>query len=377
MIDWLSSKNEVLFNPRMPESAKKGLFSALSLLDDLNSEKGHVCFATSGSTGKLKWVALSKAAILSSAHAVNSHLHSDHKDIWLNPLPEFHVGGLGIIARGYLSQAPVITCHFPASKWNPEYFHKLLGQSQTTLTSLVPTQVFDLVSLQLKAPPSLRAVIVGGGAISEKIYFTAIGLGWKLLPSYGLTECASGVATAKYDSWNLSNYPLLAPLSHIQLAVSENGCLKIKSEALLSAYLEEDLECFKLNDPKTDGWFTTEDKVIFEEGSIKSVSRGEHFIKIGGENVDLLRLEKVLEEEKLALQFKADAALTALGDARLGYRIYLAVTSPLNEKVQKLVDHYHQRVFPFERISQVLSVNEIPRSALNKVLKADLEKLLI
>lgn len=374
MIDWLSSKNEILLNPRMPEQEKQKLLKALPLLAELKIE-GHVFFATSGSSGRLKWVALSKPAVLSSARAVNDLLDSSSQDIWLIALPEFHVGGVGIITRGYLSKASVISCHFPNSKWSPEYFYKLLNQSKTTLTTLVPTQLFDLISLKLKAPPSVRAVIVGGGALNEQLYFEGVKLGWNLLPSYGLTECASQVATAKYGSWSLSEYPLMTPLSHVQLAESENGCLKIKSDALLTAYLVEEGE-FKLHDPKVNGWFTTEDKAVFVNGNIKTISRGESFIKIGGENVDLSRLENILEEEKLAIQFKADAAIAALPDARLGHRICLVVDSPNNDEVKTLAERFHHRVLPFERINQVLTVDAIPRSDLNKVLRQDLKALL-
>lgn len=374
MIDWLSSENKILLNPRTPEPEKQRLLKALSQVNDLNL-RGHIFFTTSGSTGKVKWVALSKEALLASAQAVNSHLDSDPQDIWLNALPEFHVGGMGIMARGYLSQASVISCHFPNKKWNPAYFYQLLEDSRATLTALVPTQVFDLISLQLKAPPSLRAVIVGGGALNDRLYFTALKLGWKLLPSYGLTECASQVATAKYGSWSLLEYPLLTPLSHVGLEIAENGCLKIKSKALLTAYLTEEQE-FKLHDPKIEDWFITEDRVVFEKGSIKSISRGESFIKIGGENVDLLRLENILEEEKLTLQLKTDVAISALPDERLGHRICLVIASPIDDEVRRLLESFHQRVLPFERICQVFSVNHIPRSSLNKVLKKDLECLL-
>ena len=353
----------------MPQGSKEELHAALSRLGNLT---GHLCFATSGTSGKLKWVALSKKAVLKSASAVNAHLRSDETDVWLNPLPDFHVGGVGIAARGHLSGANVIDCHFPESKWSPLHFHKQLKQSDATLTSMVPTQAFDLVSLGLEAPKSLRAIIVGGGAMSEQLYFAAVSLGWKLLPSYGLTECASGVATAEYESWNLSQYPLLKPLDHVELALDQKGFLKIKSDSLLTAYIEKGDEGYFLRDPKECGWLTTEDKVLFEGKEIRSVSRGEHFVKIGGESVDLLRLEKILEEEKLALQFKDDIALIALEDERLGYRIHLAVASPVDESVKRLVERYHLRVHPFERISFIHSVNKIPRSPLNKVLKAEL-----
>jgi O-succinylbenzoic acid--CoA ligase len=192
------------------------------------------------------------------------------------------------------------------------------------------------------------------------------------LPSYGLTECSSQVATAEYGSWNLVKYPLLHPLEHVQLAVNEEGYLRIKSNALLTAYFEShDLEVFSLRDPKNDGWFTSEDQAEFENKLIKKVCRGGNFIKIGGESVDMLRLEKILEEKKLAVQCSIDMALIALEDERLGFRIHLFATSSLN--IEKVVEYYQQCVFPFERIHQIHIVKEIPRSPLNKVLHGKLK----
>lgn len=387
MINWKSSENEVLFNPRIPEALKDELLPALSCLTDYNSKdsvnllsstavfglKEQVCLATSGTSGRLKWTVLSKTAILASAKAVNEHLESDHTDLWLNPLPDFHVGGLGIYARGHVSRARVVACHFPDARWIVEHFFKQLTQSKATLTSLVPAQVFDLVSAGFKAPEALRAVVVGGGALSEKLYFSAVALGWKLLPSYGLTECASQVATAKMGSWNNPEFPLLTPLGHVCLGKNEEGYLKISSESLLTGYIEKNYNRFMLRDPKIGGWFETEDKVQFEGDCIKSVSRGELFIKIGGESVDLLRLEKVLEEEKLALKLDEDVALLALEDERMGYRLHLVAASPLNENIKKLIDGYSERTFPFERLSYVHCVEKIPRSPLGKVLKNELK----
>lgn len=370
-IDWLSSTNKILFNPRMARSEKDRLLDAIPLIDHL---EGHFCLATSGSSGQLKWVVLSKSAILSSAHAVNLHLESDKSDIWLNPLPDFHVGGLGVLARGYLSKARVVSCNFP-SRWCPNFFLTQLKNSQATLTSLVPTQVFDLVSSGFKAPDCLRAIIVGGGAMNEKLYFAALNLGWKILPSYGLTECASQVATATYGSWSALDYPLLKPLTHVRLAL-ESGYLKIHSEALLTAYLRDENGEFKFYDPKNEGWFLTEDRPLFEGQLIKSVHRGEDFVKIGGESVDLLRLQNILDEEMLALKVKADMVLIPLIDERLGHCLHLVMDSPLSENVNTLLDHYHKRVFPFERVCKIHYVKEIPRSSLKKVLRVELESLL-
>lgn len=369
MIDWISEKNEVLFNPRTPAALKNSLLLGIDQLEHL---KSHVCFATSGSTGNIKWVALSKEGMLASAKAVNVHLESDDRDIWLNPLPVFHVGGAGISARGYLSRSKVVPCVFSKAKWSPQEFVVQLEANKVTLTALVPTQIFDLVSLGIKPPHSLRAVIVGGGALSETVYFAAIKLGWKILPSYGLTECASQVATAECGSWSNSVYPLLKPLEHVELALQEEGYLKIKSSSLLTAYVNQSADTFTLYDPKVGGWLTTEDKVVFNEKSIQSICRGENFVKIGGESVDLLRLEKIFDEVKLSSNMKQDMALVAVKNQRLGHCLHLAIAGPLSCDITEFVECYHQKVFPFERIQHIHSVSEIPRSYLNKILKDQL-----
>ncbi|HET8773411.1 MAG TPA: AMP-binding protein, partial [Thermoanaerobaculia bacterium] len=121
-IDWLSADSHVLLNPRMPEEERRRLES---LVVDL---PGHVWLSTSGTTGALKLTALSKRALLASAAAVNRHLQSDDRDVWLCVLPTFHVGGLGIYARAFLSGARVVTS----------------GWEGVTLASLVPAQVSDL-----------------------------------------------------------------------------------------------------------------------------------------------------------------------------------------------------------------------------------------
>lgn len=375
-MDWFSESNEILFNPRMPAALKEGLLGATALLDTLPRSHGHVSFATSGSSGSLKWVVLSKEAMLISAQAVNKHLTASSNDRWLNPLPEFHVGGAGIALRGMLSHSKVIPCVFPQARWSAEAFVAQTIDSQATLTALVPAQLYDLVAACIKAPPLLRAVIVGGGFLSEALYFAAVSLGWKLLPSYGLTECASQVATAPNGSWEWGSFPLAQPLDHVQLKADERGNLNIKSPSLLTAYLEKKGEGFALRDPKVDGWFATEDQAVFEGGALRSIRRPGNVVKVGGENVDLLRLEGILEEERLRGDIEEDVALVARPDDRLGHCIHLVVAPCVGAKVSALIDRYHQRVFPFEKIRKVHEVDEIPRSPMKKLLRGDLERLM-
>ena len=197
-VDFQSKDNQALLNPRMAPELAKNLKARLSAAENLTS---HVFVLTSGSTAAseadFKWVALSKQAILASAKGSNEFLDSNRTDVWFHTLPSFHVGGLGIYARAELSGAKI---SFPIyENWDPEAFTQQIEAVKATLTSLVPTQVFDLVSRNLQGPPTLRAIIVGGGALSDGLYQQAKALNWPVLPSYGLSETASQAATANIN----------------------------------------------------------------------------------------------------------------------------------------------------------------------------------
>lgn len=368
MIDWESSEFEILLNPRLPLEEKKRAFSLIKHIEPL---LGHIWIGTSGSTGSLKWVALSKEAVLASAKAVNEHLQSSKHDCWIHPLPDFHVGGIGIWARGYLSGASVI----PSGTWDAEQFQFLAEEMHATLTALVPAQVHDLVACQLRSPKSLRAVIVGGGALHEDLYKKAVELGWKLLPSYGMTECASQIATAGLDSLQDKWAEELTPLPHLQLRINDQGLICVKGASLLTGYAIETTQGSQFIDPKKDGWLQTEDYGQMVEGKLKVLGRCGDFVKIGGESVDIQRLEKILLKIKMELKVEGDMALIAMPDERLGHVIQLARTES-SFGIQSLIDHYHECVLPFERIRCVHVVPEIPRTDLYKVRKKALMQMI-
>ncbi|HVE69806.1 MAG TPA: AMP-binding protein [Thermoanaerobaculia bacterium] len=326
-IDWLSDESHVLLNPRMPADERARLESFVTDL------QGHLWLATSGTTGALKLTALSKQAMLASAAAVNRHLQSDASDVWLCVLPKFHVGGLGIYARAFISGARVVTT----------------GWEAVTLASLVPAQVSDLVRAGTRAPASLRAVVIGGGALASSLYSEARALGWPLLPSYGMTECCSQVATATAQS------PELLLLDHMEARVEEDGRLSLRSAALFTGYATAE----GFIDPRVDGWFTTEDVASIDGGVLRVEGRRGDFVKIGGESVDLSRLDRILAE------LGADAAAVAIPDERLGHVIALAIAGDDGS----VVDAFNTRVFPFERARRVIRVAEIPRTPLGKIIR--------
>jgi O-succinylbenzoic acid--CoA ligase len=335
VIDFESARSHVLLNPRMPAEERERL-EALAAAAALEA---HVYLATSGSTGAIKLVALSKGAMLASAAAVNARLGVTREDVYAAVLPHFHVGGLAIWARAHLSGARVVPM-----PWDPRDF----ASSETTVASLVPAQVHDLVTAGLPAPPRLRTILVGGGAFGRELEAHARELGWPVLASYGMSECASTVAVRD------------ELLPHFEGRVEEDGRLAFRGASLFTGYVT----AAGIDDPKVDGWLVTEDLGTVDGRTLHVRGRVGDFVKIGGESVDLTRLDRVAEEE--ARSRGGDAAVLPVPDARLGHVIHLAVTAP------GIAEAFDARVLPFERARKVHRVGAIPRSALGKILRGQL-----
>lgn len=365
MIAWDDPRTDVLLNPRLTADDAARVHALIAAVPPLAS---HVWLTTSGATGRLKPVALAKHSLLVSAEAVNRHLDSGARDVWLNVLPTFHVGGLGVHARAYLSGARVVTLE----SWDVSAFVRALAEEWVTLTSLVPAQVFDLVQASHQAPPSLRAVVVGGGVLGEELRQRARARGWPTLPSYGTTECASQVATADLASLDRHDAPDLRLLPHIAARTDPVGRLEIRSDALFTGYATDT----GLEDPKRDGWWRTDDLGAVRGETLVVHGRADDVIKIGGELVNLAALETRLAEAIAATAPDTDAAVIALPDPRLGQAITLAVATPDPATAARLRDAFNAAVLPFERARTCHCVHAIPRTALGKVARRPLEEML-
>ena len=378
MIQWDSSENHVFLNPRLPESEKQRL---MRIFNQASSDlKGHIFIQSSGtsqtSDQKLKWIALSKEAFLIAARSVNQHLGVSSQDRWLQLLPQFHVGGLAIWARSFLSGAPVVS----ETQWRVFDLVHSLERDSISLLSLVPAQVFDLVQNQIRCPRSVRFVLVGAGVLSPSLYEQARKLGWPLLSTYGMTEMCSSVAITDPEAMHEETFQLLNVLPHVQLQVSSQGFAEIQSKALFTAYLDEGSlgQSVWLDPKRPDGVFQTSDRVSWSGSRLQILGRESDFIKVGGESVELNRLRSLLEQLKLELSLSADLVLVPFPDARLGHVIHLVSDPQLSvSQFEALKERYQAQVLPFEKIRFWHILPEIPRTELKKFKQVECIRLLM
>lgn len=368
--DWSSSQSRVLLNSRLPTEEKTKL---LRLTDEF-ALPGHVWIASSGSTASqdqsVKLIALRKEALLTSAQAVNRHLSITSEDVWGLALPLFHVGGLGIMARGFLAGTKVVQL-LEEGAWSPERFYQKLIKHEVTATALVPTQLFDLLQKRWPCPENLRAVVIGGAALPDGIYEEAIRAGWPILPSYGMTECCSQVATASLQGLKKSDRRMVR-LPHVQVRVSKQGHFEVNSDSLLTGYAQWKGKKAHFIDPKVDGWFETSDRGVIEGDFVLPIGRDSDFVKISGEGVNLNRLNAVLESivQILSPHAIGEIVVAAAPDPRTENKIILVVGNALitSDQIREVILRFDRSVAPFEKIRGQKYLKAIPRSPLGKIL---------
>ena len=354
-----------------PEPFSPGGFE--SGIPDIPELAGHVLFQTSGSTGKPKWIALSKNALLLSAACVNRHLEVTEDSCWGLPLPPHHVGGFGVMARVFEAASDYAVF---AQRWNPGAFHTWLQASGVTHTSLVPTQVHDLVQAGLAAPSALKAIVVGGGRLDVTTGQKARDLGWPVLASYGMTEACSQIATQPLEllekPYQTGTLPLL-PIWNAR--TTEGDLLEISGPALFTGMLVHDDDRWNYV-PRTNEWHRTADRVLLEGDKITPLGRADTHVKILGELVDI----EAIEAEMISLSggriSTGDFAIAALPDARAEHRLVPVFAQSANrDAVMETLHAYQEKAEGLKRLQPPVFVNALPRSPLGKLLRVELGKL--
>ncbi len=389
-LDWGSDQNYYFLNPRLLEVEGQNQLKAIK---NAGPFSGSLFLLTSGTTAahssRFKWVVLSKDAFLKSARAVNQAMAFDSQtslsqdfcqdfqgvnDVWLHLLPDFHVGGLAVRARCYLSGAKWVTL----SRWDVSEAIQAMERHQVTLLSLVPTQVFDLCQNQVRCPASVRTALVGGGALSPALYQRARELGWPIRMTYAMAEACSTVALTPLTPYLESSIclPDFEILPHWEVRSAES--LWIKGESLLTAYIECDSGGkYSVFDPKVEGWLKTTDRGVVTGRSLQLLGRTVDLIKIGGEKVEMGRLQQILDGIRVQLSIIADLALLPFPDERLGHVIHLLSDERLSDAQAMAVRAaYDAQVLPFEKIRQWHRIDQIPRTDLRKlIISRSLEKV--
>lgn len=311
-----------------------------------NDERRAVVVWTSGSTGTPKRVELCRRALAAAAQASAAHLGWHDDDRWLACLPLAHVGGLSVIVRCLLARRAVVLA--PAG--DARALLEVCARERVTLASLVPTQLTRWIALE-RPLPSLRAVLVGGAAASSDLIARARKAGIPALATYGLSETCGQVATQRLSDPDTSSAGFVLPGIEVRL-VSER--IAIRGPSLASGL------------PLSEGFFVTDDLGRFDDaGRLVVLGRGGDRIITGGENVDPLEVEHVLD----ACAGVEKSCVFGVADPEWGERIAVAIVASPTYRREDLLNHAAKLLAPFKRprlIAELESLCSTPTGKLDR-----------
>ena len=259
-----------------------------------DSEAPAAIVLTSGTTGGPKAAVLSHRAMMASA------------DAWLAVLPPAtgwllatglaHVAGLGTIWRAGVFGVPIVVApgNDPVA-----ILAALRADPHPSHVSLVPTTLTRLLDLpDATPPPTLLAVPLGGGPIGADLVRRARAAGWPVVPTYGLTEAASGVTALATEETSAHPSSAGRPLPGVRIRIDAPdpdgiGEIVVDTRARFSGYLDDAAATAAAT--TADGWLRTGDLGrLDDEGRLTVVDRRTDRIVRGGENVSPAEVEAVL-----------------------------------------------------------------------------------
>ncbi|ABV89284.1 o-succinylbenzoate--CoA ligase [Shewanella pealeana] len=262
---------------------------------------------TSGSSGTPKAAAHSLANHIASAKGSRELIKLAAEDSWLLSLPLFHIGGLAILNRCALAGACVV---FEDKRLS---LAQQLVRDKISHLSLVSAQLQQLLANSDSENANndclnqVKAMLLGGGAISGDLLAELAKRDIKAYTSYGMTEMGSQITTgiARTDG---SSGKLL---SGRELKIID-GEIWLKGECLFLGYLSEDGLNLPLN---KDGWFYTKDLGHFDANANLCIDgRADNMFISGGENIQPEEIEAALKLHPLI----SDAIVFPVADAKFG-----------------------------------------------------------
>lgn len=328
---------------------------------------------TSGTTGEPKAVVLTARNLLASAVASAFRMGVLPDDRWYDPLPPYHMGGLAPIVRSALYG----TCVVLGGEFDAERALGDLRSHEATGVSLVPTMLGRLLDAG-ELPDSLRFVLTGGAPTPRELIERCEGCGVPIHLTYGMTETASQVATARPEEAFSHPERVGRPLAFTRvravddgepLAPGEPGELVVSGPTVSPGYYgnpEATRAAFS-----SEGYRTGDVGVVEADGSLRVIGRVDDAVITGGENVHPAEVATVLRSHPAV----EDAAVVGLSDPEWGERVCALVVAD-GVREGELRSFCEGRLAGYKRPKTIAFADTLPRTASGTVDREAVRELL-
>lgn len=337
---------------------------------------------TSGTTSRPKGVVWTHANVLWGGKQSSANLQVRQGDVFLTHLPFFHTNAQAycVAACVWVGATVVLQPRFSASR-----FWDVSVRNGCTHSSMVPFCSKALMSR--KEPVPEHQYRVWGNGLADWPSPDVFGI--KTLGWWGMTETvAPGIISDPLDP--ITQLAIGRPATGYELAIlddagnpvppGETGELHVGGVRGVSIFLEY------LDDPGAteatfdeQGFIKTGDRVtLLEDGSIKFADRDKDMLKVGGENVAASEIERVI----LSVRGINEVAVVAKRDRMLDEVPVAFITAKPKAAgdpdalVAAIEAACQDQLADFKQPREIRVLEELPKSTLDKIAKAELRTLL-
>jgi fatty-acyl-CoA synthase len=342
-------------------------------------EDGLLLVYTSGTTGK------PKGALLTHANCFWTNLSFDlatgvaGDDVVLAVLPQFHCGGWNVhpLLAWWKGARVILEPTFDAGR-----ALSLIAEKRVTTLMGVPANYLFMAQEPAFATTdlsSLRRAVVGGAPMPEAVLDTWHERDVEIVQGYGLTEAAPNVLVLPPEDAARKRGCAGKPYPHVDVELRDpetgavvngpgDGELVVRGPNVFAGYWRNPEATAAT---VVDGWLHTGDVARRdEEGYFRIVGRTKDVVISGGENVYPAEIENVLHEHAAV----AEAAVVGVPDERWG-EVGLAFVALRGEATEEeLLEFCRGRLARYKVPKGVRFVDALPRNAMNKVAKAELQE---
>ena len=336
---------------------------------------------TSGTTGKLKAAMHTQGVWAAICNNILTSLDIRENDIMLHAAPLTHASGTLVLPHWIRGAANSILPGF-----NPEQYLQEIHHGKPTTLNLVPTMIVMLLNhpnVEQYSFESVRNIIYGASPMPKEALKRGLSLwGPKFIQYYGQTESPLILSILNKEDHlgdddeleqRLLSCGRPVPTAMIKI-VDENGEevqrgsigeIIVKSSQNMVGYWKEP-ELTK--ETIKDGWVYTRDMgFINEKGYLTLVDRKSDMIITGGFNVYPREVEEVLYQHPAVME----AAVVGVPDEKWVETIKAFVVLRPNHTAseEEIINFCKDRLASYKKPTSVEFINELPKSAVGKVVR--------
>lgn len=277
-----------------------------------NNGSDKILVHTSGSTGTPKPMMVKKRRMEASATITCDFLKLKAGDTALLCMPLDYIAGKMVVVRSIVRKLKLISVK-PSG-------HPLQGLTEAPVfAAMIPMQVYNSLNVpeEKELLMQVKHLIIGGGAVDEKMEKDLRDFQNAVWSTYGMTETLSHVALRRLNGKEASCW--YTPFDSVDVSVNNEGCLVIDAPRVAETRI-----------------VTNDIAEIAKDGRhFRILGRKDNVIDSGGIKIQIEEVEAALRKH-LAVPYM----ITKKNDHKFGEIVVMLVESTDTDKVRKICEAY-------------------------------------